>query len=84
MIEVIVVIFVGVLLIGLVRDSRKTHEKVKDLSQEDRNRLIASVAERPKRNFVVGGSVTNVPGWVFTVVILIFVVAMIYGAASTT
>ena len=84
MIEVVVVLFIGVLLISMVRDSRKSHDKIKNLSAWDKEKLKSEVAENPKRNFVVGGSFTNVPGWAFTLVILIFTVVIVYSASSTT
>ncbi|MFD1215017.1 hypothetical protein [Microbulbifer celer] len=84
MIEIIIVLFIGFVLISTVKGSKKNHDKIKNLSAWDREKLKAKVAENPRRYFVVGGSFTNVPSWVFMIVILIFVVALLYGASSTT
>ena len=84
MIESIVVITVGVFLIWLSRASRKTNKRVGSLSPKEKADLLDDIDRNPKRHYLVGGSVTNVPRWVVFSVLMAFAFAIYFGVISVT
>lgn len=84
MIESILIIFVGVLLIWIVRESRKKHADVSKLSIKEREQLKQRINLQPKKYFVVGGSFTGVPLWGVILVVALFAGALVLGVKSIT
>ena len=84
MIEIILTIIAGILLIWVVRESRKKHVEVAKLSGNEREELKQNVNLRPKKYLVVGGSFTAVPFWVTILVLSLFVGALVLSVKSIT
>jgi hypothetical protein len=84
MIESVLIIFAGIFLIWIVRESRKKHAEVAKLSSKERDELKQNVNLSPKKYFMVGGSFTEVPIWVVVLVVAILAGALVLGVKSIT
>ena len=84
MIESIVVIAVGIFLLWLSRASRKANKRVDSISPKEKADLLDDIDRNPKRHYLIGGSVTNVPIWVVFAVLMAFAIAIYFGVISVT
>ncbi|MCK0152221.1 hypothetical protein MWU49_00755 [Alcanivorax sp. S6407] len=84
MIEIISVLAAGVFLIYVVRKSRSEHERIKTLSQKERDEFKATVNYHYRKMWLEGGSFTHVPIWVVVIVIVAFSLAALGGLYAVT
>jgi len=75
LIDILLIIAVGCFLLWAVRKARFNNKLVSKMTPKQKEQLVKTLNQTPKRNILIGGSVTKLSGWWGIAILVIFALA---------